>query len=147
MKCVLLIASFIFTCPQALRAQLPDGKTIESITQQLQQILDRLDAIEVRLERLENAIDLDSPRPSGIIFTNEIDAGSILQFQSEIRDWCREPKLEIGVDRSKNAIVFKNFESSTAATIAKINAWIRNAPSGKLKKRMPSEILMRSRLE
>ena len=135
MKCFLLVTIVIFSCQQTLCAQLPQGEQFERITQQLQQILDRIGSIELRLERLENSIDPDSIHPSGIIFTDEIDAASIIPFQREIRDWCREPKLEIGVDKSKNAIVFKNFTSSTSATIAKIKAWIRNTPSGKLKKR------------
>ena len=147
MNRILLISVFIFSCSQTLCAQIRDEQKIENITQQLELLLDRIDAIEARLERLERTIDLDSPRLNGIIFMNEIDANSIIGFRSEIRDWCREPKLEIGVDQSKNAIMFKNFEISTAAIIAKINAWIQDAPSGKLKKRMPSGDLIRSPLE
>jgi len=142
MKRFLLTAALIFNCGQTLNGQILDGKKSESHTDQIQLLIDRIDAVEARLERLKNAINLDSSRSNGIILMHEIDANSLIVFQTEIRDWCREPKLEINVDKNKNAIVFKNFESSTAATITKINAWIRNSPAGKLKKRTATGNLM-----
>lgn len=135
MRYFLLVTIHIFTCQQAIGTQLLTDDKLERITQQVQQILDRLEAIEARLERLEQSLDSNIAHPSGIIFMDDIDAASIVPFQDAIRDWCGEPKLEISVDLSKNAIIFKNFTSSTAATNAKIKAWIRNAPSGKLRKR------------
>lgn len=91
--------------------------------------------VEARRERRENSADLGDTYPAGILVLHDVDAGSLLPFLNEIRSSCGEPKLTLGVDASKNAIVFRNSTSSTAETIAKLQRWIRNVEPGKLRKR------------
>lgn len=76
-----------------------------------------------------------APDFAGILLLDQVDARSLLPLLNEIRSSCGEPELTLGVDESKNAIVFGNSTSSNAETIAKLRRWIRNVEPGKLRKR------------
>ena len=116
-------------------SQNPKQHDLDSVLVQVEAMSERFNAIEARLERIENSLEIDTGDTPGILMMRDIDAESLRPYFDELRQWCKQPKLQFRIDKTKNGLIIQGSTTSTAATLAKIQRWINEIGRDKIIKR------------
>ncbi len=117
-----------------LTQRLDAQTSTDELATTLDNILQRLDAIELRLRQLE---DRDDRKPAtdsvvGRILLPDIAAESLAPHFDALRAACDDPTLVLGIDKQRNMLLFVASSDACDQTDQSIRKWISDAKNAKV---------------